>query len=77
MDRLPDGKTYAGGWHTIQTGTIPAVILVRDGSVLPHIKLAQNTGEMDWTQLELKVYASDATEAPDWFACRQIISFIR
>ena len=57
------GKTYAGGWHTIQTGTIPAVILVRDGSVLPHIKLAQNTDEMDWSQLELKVYASDATEA--------------
>lgn len=57
------GKTYAGGWHTIQTGTIPAVILVRDGSVLPHIKLAQNTDEMDWSQLELKIYASDATEA--------------
>ena len=46
------GKTYAGGWHTIQTGTIPAVILVRDGSVLPHIKLAQNTDEMEPARTE-------------------------
>lgn len=26
-------------------------------------KLAQNTGEMDWGQIELKVYAADAIEA--------------
>ncbi len=57
------GKVYTGGWHTILVGTVQAVILVRDGSVLPHIKLAQNTGEMDWSQIELKVYAADASEA--------------
>lgn len=57
------GKVYTGGWHTIPVGTVQAVILVRDGSVLPHIKLAQNTGEMDWSQIELKVYAADASEA--------------
>lgn len=57
------GKVYAAGWNHIQTGEIPAVILVRDGSVLPHIKLAQCTDQMDWSELSLKVYASDATEA--------------
>lgn len=57
------GKVYANGWHMIEVGEIPAVILVRDGSALPHIKLAQHTGEMDWSQIELKVYAADATEA--------------
>lgn len=57
------GEVYGNGWHTIETGKIPAIILVRDGSVLPHIKLAQHTGEMDWSQLTLNVYTEDATEA--------------
>jgi alpha-D-xyloside xylohydrolase len=57
------GKIYEGGWHTIQIGNIPAIILVRDGSVLPHIQLAQCTDEMDWSQIELKIYAVDAKEA--------------
>jgi len=37
--------------------------LVRDGSVLPHIQLAQCTDEMYWSQIELKIYAVDAKEA--------------
>jgi alpha-D-xyloside xylohydrolase len=57
------GKIYEGGWHNIQIGSIPAIILVRDGSVLPHIQLAQCTDEMDWSQIELKIYAVDAKEA--------------
>lgn len=57
------GKVYTNGWHMIEVGEIPAVILVRDGSALPHIKLAQHTAEMDWSQIELKVYAADAAEA--------------
>jgi len=57
------GKVYDHGWHTIQMATIPAIILVRDGSVLPHIKLAQCTDDMDWSHIELKVYAADATKA--------------
>lgn len=57
------GKIYEGGWHNIQIGTIPAIILVRDGAVLPHIQLAQCTDEMDWSQIELKIYAVDVKEA--------------
>jgi len=54
------GKVYESGWHNIETGVIPIVVLVRDGAVIPHIKLAQSTKEMDWSNIELKVYAVDA-----------------
>jgi alpha-D-xyloside xylohydrolase len=57
------GKNYAGGWQTIAAGVIPEIILVRDGTVLPHITLAQSTLQMDWSKIELTVYAKDATTA--------------
>ncbi|MBN1116575.1 MAG: DUF4968 domain-containing protein [Bacteroidales bacterium] len=52
------GKTYSGGWHSIEAGNIPVVILVQNGSVIPHIKLAQSTEFMDWTEIDLKVYST-------------------
>lgn len=55
------GNTYAGGWHQIEAGAVPAIILVRDGTILPHIALAQSTKDLDWTKLELAVYASEQT----------------
>jgi len=57
------GKIYNGGYQTITVNAIPAVILVRDGSAIPHIKLAQSTAEMDWRRISLKIYAADAMEA--------------
>ncbi len=57
------GKAYSGGWHTIEAGKIPEIILVRDGSVIPHIALAQSTAQMDWSKIELTVFAKDATSA--------------
>jgi alpha-D-xyloside xylohydrolase len=60
------GKSYAPGWHTIQAGEIEAIILVRSGTVLPKIELAQSTDNMDWTQIELEVFG-DQTEASGWF----------
>jgi alpha-D-xyloside xylohydrolase len=56
-------KIYEGGWHTIKAGDIPIIMLVKDGTVLPHIKLAQSTKDMDWSSLELKVFAADAAKA--------------
>jgi alpha-D-xyloside xylohydrolase len=50
------GKTYTGGWHAIETGKIPVVILVQEGSVIPHIKLAQSTKFMDWSELNLMTF---------------------
>jgi len=68
---LPDGKwidyqtgsVYNKGWNTIKAGEIPIIVLVRDGAVIPHIKLAQSTKYMDWSNIELKVYVADATQA--------------
>ncbi len=54
------GIAYSEGWHTIDAGKTPIVVLVRDGSVIPHIALAQSTMQMDWSTLELVVYAIDS-----------------
>lgn len=62
------GRSYAGGWHQIEAGKIPIVVLVRDGAVIPHIGLAQSTRQLDWSKLELVSYASNASDAKG-FVC--------
>lgn len=57
-----DGKVYAQGWQTIKAGKIPCVILVKDGSLIPHAPLAQRTDKIDWNKIELKPYKADATQ---------------
>ena len=56
------GKVYEGGYHTIPTAEIPCVILVKDGSLIPHVPVAQNTGDIKWDKVELKAYKADATK---------------
>lgn len=56
-----NGKVYEGGYQTIEAGPIPAVILVRDGSLIPHAPLAQRTDQIDWNAIELREYKADAT----------------
>ena len=55
------GQVYDSGWQHIEAGPIPAVILVRDGSLIPHAPLAQRTDQIRWDQLELKAYKAAAT----------------
>jgi alpha-D-xyloside xylohydrolase len=38
-------------------------MLVRDGAAIPHIALAQSTSRMDWSSLEMAVFADTAREA--------------
>ncbi|MCW3786987.1 alpha-xylosidase [Plebeiibacterium sediminum] len=57
------GKQYKGGWHNIEAGDIPIIMLVKEGSVIPHIKLVQSTKDMDWSALILKVYGEGINEA--------------
>jgi len=57
------GKAYGAGWHRIEAGPVPVVLLVRHTAVLPHIRLAQSTKDMDWSNLELVVYADNAPSA--------------
>jgi alpha-D-xyloside xylohydrolase len=61
------GKSYSGGWQKIEAGKIPEIILVRDGSVIPHIALAQSTAQMDWSKIELRVFSKDSTTAKGLF----------
>jgi len=51
------GKVYQGGWQKIEGGGISAVILARDGAIIPHMKAALSTSQLDWKNLELVVYA--------------------
>lgn len=60
------GQTYVGGWQHIEAGAIPIILLVREGTVLPHIQLAQSTMQMDWSKLELVVFAGDSADAEGW-----------
>ena len=46
------GKTYTNGWHRIDAGEIPAVILVRKGAVIPHVPVAQSTDRIDWGKVK-------------------------
>jgi alpha-D-xyloside xylohydrolase len=47
------GRTLGGGWRHVETGPIPAVILVRDGALIPRAAVALSTDRIDWTRLEL------------------------
>jgi alpha-D-xyloside xylohydrolase len=66
---LPKGKwinyqsneVYEQGWHHLQSGKIPAIILVRDGAVIPHVKLAQCTKDIDWKNIRLVAYSTGNT----------------
>ena len=54
------GRVYDGAaWREIPAGEIPIVLLVKNHSVLPHIKVAQSTKDMDWNNVELRVFSTD------------------
>ncbi len=54
------GEVYASGYRNIKAGAIPCVILVRDGSYIPHVPVAQSTDRIEWDKLEWKAYQVDA-----------------
>ena len=60
------GKVYDGGYQTIEAGKIPAIILVRDGSIIPHAPLAQRTDQIRWDKLELRTYKAAAKRCVGW-----------
>lgn len=63
------GKVYQGEkWHEIAAGEIPIILLVKDHSVLPHVKTAQNTAEIDWNNIELRVFSTDNANVLGRFA---------
>lgn len=63
------GKVYQGEkWHEITAGEIPVILLVKNHSVLPMVKVAQNTSEIDWNNVELKVFSTDSQPVSGKFA---------
>lgn len=63
------GKIYQGEkWHEITAGEIPVILLVKNRSVLPMVKPAQHTGEIDWNNIELKVFSTDKANVSGKFA---------
>ena len=63
-----NGRVYRGpAWHEIQVDQIPVVLLVKDHTVLPHIKVAQTTKDMDWDNVELRVFSTDKTQVSGLF----------
>jgi alpha-D-xyloside xylohydrolase len=47
------------------------ILLVKDHSVLPHLKVAQSTADMDWNNVELRVFSSDSAPVAGWFTSPQ------
>jgi alpha-D-xyloside xylohydrolase len=63
------GKAYTGAqWHQITAGQVPVIALVKDHSVIPHIGIAQSTSQMDWKNIELRVFSTDRATAAGLFA---------
>jgi alpha-D-xyloside xylohydrolase len=56
--------SYNGGaWVRIAPGPVPCVVLVRAGAAVAHAAVAQSTNELNWQDLELRVYAVDGAPA--------------
>ena len=70
------GAVYNGGFQTISVPTtkaqvasqgnvsepLPCVILVKDGSLIPQVPVAQRTDEIAWDKLTWKPFRADAKE---------------
>ena len=61
-------KIFEGSqWHYIEAGALPGIILVKSGSLIPHIKPALSTDDMNWDEIELKAFSSgDVTAVTDF-----------
>jgi alpha-D-xyloside xylohydrolase len=63
------GKVYRGAqWLRIAPGRVPVVLLVKDHTVIPHAQVAQSTAEMNWKDIELRVFSTDRGSASGLFA---------
>jgi alpha-D-xyloside xylohydrolase len=63
------GQQYEGNqWHNIKAGAIPIVLLVKDGSAIPQVAVAQSTADIDWKHVELRVFSSSHSPATALFA---------
>ena len=59
-----NGKVYEAGYQHISVAEhkIPCVILVRDGSLIPQVPVAQSTDKIQWNQISWKPFKADASQ---------------
>lgn len=59
-----NGKVYEGGYQHISVAEhkIPCVILVRDGSLIPQVPVAQSTDKILWNRISWKPFKADASQ---------------
>ena len=67
IDYQTGEKRGGPAWHHLTAGEIPAIILVRDGAAIPRAALAQSTDRINWSEIELAVYASESSTAEALF----------
>jgi alpha-D-xyloside xylohydrolase len=66
------GKAYGGAqWQQISAGQIPIILLVKDHAVIPQVNVAQTTSEINWNDVELRVFSKDNSSATGIFALPQ------
>lgn len=53
------GKTHSPGWNHISTGEMPIVIMVKDGTALPVLPVAQSTDRLEWDKLTWRPFSAD------------------
>lgn len=59
-----NGQIYNAGYQNISVkeNKIPCVILVKDGSLIPVVSVAQSTDEIEWSKLMWTPYKADAVQ---------------
>ena len=57
------GEIYNPGWNHIECGELPIIMLVKDGSAIPHVALAERTDQIDWNNITWKKYLANKTQA--------------
>ncbi|GAA4272898.1 TIM-barrel domain-containing protein [Aquimarina gracilis] len=56
------GDYYKGGqWYHIKSKNF-GIALIKSGSCIPHIELAQSTSSIDWTKINLNIYSKKETQ---------------
>ncbi len=56
------GKKYTRGWHEVSHGDLEVIMMVREGAVLPQVKVAQSTNEIDWSHIDLVQFGNPQAE---------------
>ncbi len=62
-------RLYRGAqWQRITPDAVPVILLVRDHSVIPHIRITPSISMMDWSEIKLRVFSSDGSPVTGLFS---------